>query len=84
MTPSPQTPPTGGDASHTLSSLVGEVVDLTAGFSVMVLPFALTAIPGLVLFVLLPLAAIAALAAIPLALAAPPYLLLRRIRARRR
>jgi hypothetical protein len=71
------------DPPQSFSSMLGEVVDLTAGFSVMVLPFALTLIPGLVLLVLLPLAAIAALAALPLLLALPPYLLVRRLRARR-
>jgi hypothetical protein len=71
-------------ADDSILSRLGEVIDLSAGFGVMVLPYTLIAVPGLVLFVVLPLAAVAALAAIPVMLAAPPYLLVRRLRRRAR
>jgi hypothetical protein len=78
MTPSPP--------SRSIGTLIGEVVDLTGGFAVVTLPFVATMVPGLFLFVLLPVIAIALVAAIPALAGAlllgPPYLALKAIRGR--
>jgi pilus assembly protein TadC len=68
--------------------MLGEVLDLSAGLVVVLLPFILLSIPGIVLFVVLPAILLLALA-VPLAvigavLAAPPLLLARWLRRRRR
>jgi Flp pilus assembly protein TadB len=72
----------------TLGEMLEEVIDLTAGIGVMLLPLLLLAVPGIILFVVLPAILLVALAA-PLAvvgavIAGPPYLLVRWLRRRRR
>ena len=77
--------------SHpTFGEMLEEVIDLSAGVVVGLLPLLLLSVPGIILFVVLPaillLALALPLAAIGAAIAAPPYLLARhrRRRARRR
>ena len=67
--------------------MLGELLDLGAGLGAILLPLLLLAMPGIILFVVLPVILLLALAA-PLALigallAAPPYLLARWRRRRR-
>jgi hypothetical protein len=97
MTITPPTPTTATtrDAARTpepprptFGEMLEELIDLSAGAAVALLPFMLIAVPGIILFVLLPAILLLALAA-PLALigavvAAPPYLLARWLRRRRR
>jgi hypothetical protein len=67
--------------------MLEELVDLTAGVGVMLLPLLVLAVPGIVLFVVLPallLLAAAIPVAIVVAVVAAPYLLVRSIRRRRR
>jgi hypothetical protein len=70
----------------TLGQLLGEVVDLGAGLFILLLPLLTTALPGIVLLLILPAALIAVMAAVPVAVLAvivgPPYLLIRAIRRR--
>jgi hypothetical protein len=66
--------------------MVEELIDLSVGFGVALLPALLLAIPGIILFVVLPAILLLALAA-PLAVigaivAGPPYLLVRWLRSR--
>ena len=74
------------DPSRSVMALIGEVIDLTGGFAVAVLPFVATAVPGIFLFLMAPVIAVAVLAAIPAALVAlllgPPYLAIKAIRGR--
>ncbi len=68
--------------------MLEELIDLSAGLGVALLPVLLLAVPGIILFVVLPVILLLALAA-PLAvvgavIAAPPYLLARWLRRRRR
>lgn len=71
----------------TFGDLLEELIDLSAGLVVVLLPLFVLSVPAIVLFVLLPgillLALIAPVAVIGAVLATPPYLLVRR-RARRR
>ena len=71
-----------------LLQMIEEVVDLTAGLGILLLPLLATALPGVILFLVLPAALLLAVAAAPVALtaavAAPPYLLVRSVRRRRR
>jgi hypothetical protein len=63
--------------------MLEEVIDLSVGFGVTLLPLLLLAIPGIILVVLPPVILLIALA-IPLAvLAVPPYLVARWLRRRR-
>jgi hypothetical protein len=66
----------------TLREMLGEVIDLSTGLGVALLPLLVLAVPTIVLFVLLPalllLVLAAPLAAIGAVLALPPYLLARR------
>ena len=68
--------------------MMEEVVDLTAGLGVMLLPLLAISLPGVLLFFVLPgvlLAAVAAvMGALFAAMALPPYLLVRTVRRRRR
>jgi hypothetical protein len=68
--------------------MLEELIDLSAGVGVALLPLLLLAVPGIILFVVLPavlvLALAAPLAAIAAVIAAPPYLLARWLRRRRR
>jgi hypothetical protein len=68
--------------------MLEEVIDLSAGLGVALLPVLLLSVPGIILFVVLPAILLLALAA-PLAvlgavIAAPPYLVARWLRRRRR
>jgi hypothetical protein len=72
----------------TLGEMLEELIDLSVGFGVALMPLLLLAVPGIILFVVLPAILLVALAA-PLAvvgavIAAPPYLLARWLRRRRR
>jgi hypothetical protein len=84
MNPTPHTQP-----SHpSFGEIIEEVLDLGAGLAIVLLPLFLLAVPAIGLFVFLPavlLGALAvALAAVGAVLAAPPYLLARWLRRRRR
>ena len=72
----------------TFGQMLEELIDLTAGVGVALLPVLLLAVPGIILFVALPaillLAVAAPLAAIGAVIALPPYLLARWLRRRRR
>ena len=72
----------------TVGEMLGEVIDLSAGLGVVLLPLLLTAIPGVILFLLLPGLLIVAAVVLPVVLTAaaiaPPYLLVRAARRRRR
>jgi Flp pilus assembly protein TadB len=78
------------DRSHetpTLGEILSEVVDQTAGLTVMLLPLLTIALPGVILLLIAPIALLAVAAAIPAvlvgALLAPPWLVVRAIRRRR-
>jgi hypothetical protein len=68
--------------------MLEELIDLSAGAGVALLPVLLLAVPGIILFVVLPgillLAVAVPLAVIGAVVAAPPYLLARWLRRRRR
>jgi hypothetical protein len=67
------------------AEMLGEIVNLSAGFFIAALPFLLAAVPGLALFVVLPallLAAIALPVAVAGALLAGPFVLVRAVRRR--
>jgi Flp pilus assembly protein TadB len=70
----------------TFGEMLEELIDLSAGIGVALMPLLLLAVPGIILFVVLPamllLAVAAPLAAIGAVIAAPPYLWLRRRRRR--
>jgi hypothetical protein len=72
----------------TFGEMFEELIDLSAGFGVALMPVLLLAVPGIILFVVLPgillLALAAPLAAIGAVIAMPPYLLARWLRRRRR
>jgi hypothetical protein len=83
------TKPTPRDDAHpTVGDMLEELMDLGAGVGVALLPALLLAVPGIILFVVLPgillLALALPLAAIVAVIAAPPYLLARWLRRRRR
>jgi Flp pilus assembly protein TadB len=79
-------PPTE-DQRPGLLDMLGEVVDLSAGLGIMLLPLLATALPGVLLFFVLPAVLVAALVAVPVALlaavAVPAGLLVRSVRRRR-
>lgn len=68
--------------------MIEEVVDVTAGLGILLLPLLATALPGVILFLVLPAVLLLAVAAAPVALfaavAVPAYLLVRSVRRRRR
>ena len=68
------------------SEIIGEVMDLSAGLTVMLLPLLTIALPGVILLLVVPAALLALAAAIPVALLGallgPPYLLVRSVRRR--
>jgi Flp pilus assembly protein TadB len=72
----------------TFGEMLEELMDLSAGLGVALLPLLVLAVPGIILFVVLPvillLALAAPLAAIGAVIAVPPYLLARWLRRRRR
>jgi hypothetical protein len=71
----------------TLGEMVEELMDLSAGFGVALMPVLLLAVPGIILFVVLPgillLALALPLGVIGAVIAGPPYLLARWLRRRR-
>ena len=77
MQPAPHTPQSGRE-------MLWEVTELLGGLAAMLMPLLLLAVPGLVLFVVLPAALVLLLVAIPATLAAAavglPYLLVRAVR----
>jgi Flp pilus assembly protein TadB len=79
--PDPRDAPTPG-------AIIGEVLDLTAGLSIMLLPLLTIDLPGVILLLIVPAALLIAAAAIPVVIAAallgPPYLVIRSVRRRRR
>ena len=85
------TPPDGARTPQpphpTFGEMLEEVIDLSVGLGVALLPLLVLSVPAIVLFVVLPAILLLALAA-PLALigaviAVPPYLVARRLRRRR-
>jgi Flp pilus assembly protein TadB len=72
----------------TPGEIITEVIDQTAGLTVMLLPLMTIALPGVVLLLIAPIVLLLAAAAIPAvlvgALVAPPYLLIRAVRRRSR
>lgn len=68
--------------------MLGEIIDLSAGFGIVALPLLVTALPGVVLLLVLPAVLLAGAVLAPLAvlalLAAPPYLVVRALRRARR
>jgi hypothetical protein len=94
-TPPTSTTATPRDAARTpqpphstFGEMLEELIDLSAGLGVALLPLLLLAMPGIILFVVLPgillLALAAPLTVIGAVIAAPPYLLARWLRRRRR
>ena len=71
----------------TIGEMLEELIDLSAGVGVVLLPALLLAVPGIILFVVLPgillLALAAPLAAVGAVIAGPPYLLARWLRRHR-
>jgi hypothetical protein len=67
--------------------MLGELVDLSAGLSVLLMPLLIIALPGVILMLILPAVLLVAAVAVPGAVAAvvlaPPYLLARFVRRRR-
>jgi hypothetical protein len=76
------------DDRPTLAEMLGQVVDLSAGLGILLLPLLATALPGVILLLVLPAILLAGAVAVPLAIAAallaPPYLLVRAARRRLR
>ena len=73
------------DDRPTFAEMIGQVVDLSAGLGILVLPLLVTALPGVILMLVLPAVLLLVVAAIPLALAGAllvPFLLVRRRRQR--
>ena len=72
----------------TLGEILEDTINLTVGLGIALLPLLLLAVPGIILFVVLPaillLALALPLAALGAAIAVPPYLLARWRRSRRR
>jgi Flp pilus assembly protein TadB len=66
-----------------LGDMLGELVDLTGGLAVMLLPLMVTALPGVVLLLLLPAVLVAAAILIPVLVLVSPFLLARRLARRR-
>jgi hypothetical protein len=62
--------------------MLEELVDLSAGLGVMLLPALILAVPGIILFIVLPGLLLLPLAIVAAILIAPPYLLLRWFRRR--
>ncbi len=69
------------------AEMLGDVIDLTGGLAVVLLPLWIIAIPGVILFLVLPVVALLLVAAVPAlvvgALVAPPLLLVRAVRRKR-
>jgi len=78
------------DRTHetpTLGDVLAEIMDQTAGLTVMLLPLLTIALPGVILLLLAPIVLLAAAAAIPAvlvgALLGPPWLVVRMVRRHR-
>jgi ABC-type polysaccharide/polyol phosphate export permease len=73
--------------SPSLLEMLEEVVNLSVGVIIVLLPVLILAVPGAVVLIVLPAILLLAAAAIPVAIvgaiAAPPYLLARMVRRRR-
>jgi hypothetical protein len=69
--------------SPTFGEMLWDLMDLSAGFGVALLPALLLAIPGIILFVVLPALLLLPFAVVGALLAGPPYLLARWLRRRR-
>jgi Flp pilus assembly protein TadB len=71
----------------TPGAIVSEVIEQTAGLTVMLLPLMTIALPGVILLLIAPIVLLLAAVAIPAALAAalltPPWLVIRSMRRRR-
>jgi Flp pilus assembly protein TadB len=79
------TPPTQRP-DLTIGEMLGEVIDLSVGVGIALLPMLLLSMPGIILFVVLPALLLLALAAPVLVIGAAitvPYLVVRRWRRRR-
>jgi Flp pilus assembly protein TadB len=84
--------PAGGEqlraVDRTPVEMLEDVIDLSAGLGILLLPLFITAVPGVILMLVLPAVLLIAAAAVPVAIAgailAPPYLLVRSVRRRRR
>ena len=67
--------------------MLGDVLDLMGGLAVVLLPLWIIAIPGVILFLVLPVVLLLVVAAVPalvvVAIAAPPVLLVRAVRRKR-
>jgi hypothetical protein len=81
--------PGGGAAEPegpTFLQIFEEISELGAGLNVMLMPFVLIAVPGIILLLVLPAVVLLAAAAVPAVIVAavigPPYLLVRAIRRR--
>ena len=74
------------EPSQSTGEMLWEIVDLTGGVAVMLLPLFLLAVPGLAAFVILPAIVLLAVAAAPVivagAVVVPAYLLIRAVRRR--
>lgn len=72
----------------TIVGMLEEVLDLSAGLGILLLPLLITAVPGVLLMLLVPAVLLLAAAAVPVAIVgailAPPYLLVRSVRRRLR
>jgi hypothetical protein len=68
--------------------MLGEIVNLSAGVGIMLLPLFTIAVPGVILMLILPALLLALVAAAPVVIAGailgPPYLLVRLVRRRQR
>ena len=77
-------PPPRPEPSQTTGEMLWEVVDLTGGAAVMLLPLLLLAVPGIAAFIVLPAIVLLAVAAAPVivagAVVVPAYLLVRAVR----
>ena len=70
-----------------VGAMLGEVIDITAGLGIILLPLFAIALPGVILLLILPAVLLLGAVVLPIELAgallAPPYLLVRRVRRRR-
>jgi Flp pilus assembly protein TadB len=77
----------GTTDAPTPRQIIGEVVDLSAGLTVMLLPLVTIALPGVILLLVVPAVLLLVAAAVPVAIAGalvtPPYLIVRSVRRRR-
>ncbi len=73
--------------SPSFAEMLGDVLDLMGGLAVVLLPLWIIAIPGVILFLVLPVVLLLVVAAVPalvvVAIAAPPVLLVRAARRKR-